>query len=144
MTPEKSLGRNGFLKIGTRLLLWLAGVLGLGILVRYFSHEPDQGSPSSFDLGPIGDFPDESKIIYSEIPAVLFRNGDSFRAMSLRCTHLGCTLEEEVDLFICPCHGSAFSFDGALLNGPALENLPELGIEISEEGHLIIHAEGGG
>jgi Rieske Fe-S protein len=144
MTSEKSLGRKGFLKIGTRFLLWVAGALGLGILTRYFSHLPDQGPPSSFDLGPISGLPDERQTIYPEIPAVLFRKGASFRAMSLRCTHLGCTLEKEGDLFSCPCHGSVFLNDGTVDNGPALEDLPELRIEISEEGHLTIYAEGGG
>ena len=131
------------MKIGTRLLLWLAGALGLGILARYFSHIPDQGPPSSFDLGSIEDLPDERQTIYPEIPAVLFRNGNNFRAMSLRCTHLGCTLEEEGDQYICPCHGSVFSSAGAAIKGPALEDLPEIKIEISEEGHLIMHTEGG-
>jgi glycine/D-amino acid oxidase-like deaminating enzyme/nitrite reductase/ring-hydroxylating ferredoxin subunit len=47
-------------------------------------------------------------------------------AVSLRCTHLGCLLrfnsaERSWD---CPCHGSRFDVDGAVLEGPATEPLP--------------------
>jgi Rieske Fe-S protein len=45
----------------------------------------------------------------------------SLHAVSLRCTHLGCLLrfnaaERSWD---CPCHGSRFDVDGAVLEGPA-------------------------
>lgn len=46
-------------------------------------------------------------------------------AVSIRCTHLGCLLrfnsaERSWD---CPCHGSRFDVDGAVLEGPATEPL---------------------
>jgi cytochrome b6-f complex iron-sulfur subunit len=44
-----------------------------------------------------------------------------FIALSLRCTHLGCSIEWEEDKsrFICPCHSSAFSMNGDVQNPPA-------------------------
>jgi glycine/D-amino acid oxidase-like deaminating enzyme/nitrite reductase/ring-hydroxylating ferredoxin subunit len=55
---------------------------------------------------------------------------DESGALHLRsatCTHLGCivhwnSLERVWD---CPCHGSQFSPDGAVLSGPAVKPLPE-------------------
>jgi len=49
----------------------------------------------------------------------------SLHAVSLRCTHLGCLLrfngaERSWD---CPCHGSRFDVDGAVLEGPAVHPL---------------------
>jgi Rieske Fe-S protein len=46
-------------------------------------------------------------------------------AVSLRCTHMGCLLrfnaaERSWD---CPCHGSRFDVDGAVLEGPAVRPL---------------------
>ena len=45
--------------------------------------------------------------------------------VSLRCTHLGCLLRfnEAERSWDCPCHGSRFDVDGAVLEGPAVEPL---------------------
>ncbi len=44
-----------------------------------------------------------------------------FMALSLRCTHLGCSIawEEDKNRFICPCHSSAFYINGEVQNPPA-------------------------
>ena len=48
-----------------------------------------------------------------------------FIALSLRCTHLGCSVswEENKKRFICPCHSSAFDISGEVLNPPAARAL---------------------
>lgn len=45
----------------------------------------------------------------------------TLHAVSLRCTHLGCLLRfnEAERSWDCPCHGSRFDVDGAVLEGPA-------------------------
>jgi len=56
----------------------------------------------------------------------VFRSEDgALHGVSLRCTHLGCLLrfnsaERSWD---CPCHGSRFDVDGAVLEGPAVRPL---------------------
>lgn len=46
-------------------------------------------------------------------------------AVSLRCTHLGCLVRfnEAEHSWDCPCHGSRFDVDGAVLEGPATRPL---------------------
>jgi glycine/D-amino acid oxidase-like deaminating enzyme/nitrite reductase/ring-hydroxylating ferredoxin subunit len=57
----------------------------------------------------------------------VYREPDGvLHAVSLSCTHLGCLLrfngaETSWD---CPCHGSRFAVDGAVLEGPATKPLP--------------------
>jgi cytochrome b6-f complex iron-sulfur subunit len=44
-----------------------------------------------------------------------------FLALSLRCTHLGCSInwEDDKNRFICPCHSSSFHINGEVQNPPA-------------------------
>ena len=60
-----------------------------------------------------------------------------FIALSLRCTHLGCSIvwEEDKNRFICPCHASAFSMNGDVQNPPAPKALDYYPIII--EGGII-------
>jgi glycine/D-amino acid oxidase-like deaminating enzyme/nitrite reductase/ring-hydroxylating ferredoxin subunit len=51
--------------------------------------------------------------------------GGALHAVSLVCTHLGChvTWNPAERSWDCPCHGSRFDVDGAVLHGPALRPL---------------------
>lgn len=42
-------------------------------------------------------------------------------AYSITCPHLGCSYawQQGQNFFLCPCHGSEFSVDGAVVRGPA-------------------------
>ncbi|MBN2622624.1 MAG: FAD-dependent oxidoreductase [Acidimicrobiales bacterium] len=57
--------------------------------------------------------------------------GGELHAVSVTCTHLGCTLrwngaETSWD---CPCHGSRFSYEGAVLDGPAVRPLERIDVD---------------
>lgn len=58
----------------------------------------------------------------------VFRNElGEYSYFSARCPHLGCLLEwnQEEKSWDCPCHGSRFTADGQLINGPAKEDMKE-------------------
>jgi Rieske Fe-S protein len=71
------------------------------------------------------------------------REGGRFRAMSLACTHLGCTVSVTPGELLCPCHGSAFDLRGKVLRGPADRPLPPLPVE-ERQGKLLVRAAGEG
>ncbi len=46
-------------------------------------------------------------------------------AISLTCTHQGCTVHQEANgEFHCPCHGAVFDAEGRVVRGPAQRDLP--------------------
>ena len=64
----------------------------------------------------------------SRKPLIVMRlEGDHFRVLSSKCTHLGCTVrwDNEEQQLRCPCHGSRFSDDGKVTHGPAKQPLKE-------------------
>lgn len=55
---------------------------------------------------------------------MLIRTDEStFIAVSTICRHKGCTVELEGDKFVCPCHGSEYTKEGKVTQGPAKTDL---------------------
>lgn len=55
-----------------------------------------------------------------------------FRAYSAVCTHQGCIVNDVVGGTInCNCHGSKFSLDGSVANGPAAAPLPAVAVKVT-------------
>ncbi len=133
-----ALTRRDFLKLSSHTLLWVSGLLGMGALWRFLSHPTEPPVQTEFDVGPAADYPPGSRTLRPEVPAVVIHNEAGFSALSLVCPHLGCTVEQNAGGFACPCHGSTFDADGAILTGPAAAPLPTLHIEQNAEGHLIL------
>jgi cytochrome b6-f complex iron-sulfur subunit len=123
---EKQPGRRLFLN-----KLWiaaglLAGLESVGALAAYlFSGKRTRGpSPTKqlIEAGPAGSFLPGSVTPFRGGRFYLARLDDGgYIALSLRCTHLGCSInwEEKQKRFICPCHASAFDMNGSVRNSPA-------------------------
>ena len=80
--------------------------------------------PSGPKVIKVSDFPAlATPGVLVQIPqtavAVKRVNATTFKALSMICTHQGCATGivggQRLD---CPCHGSRFDADGAVLNGP--------------------------
>lgn len=50
---------------------------------------------------------------------VLRNTGNGFSALSLICTHNGCVAQPDSTQIYCSCHGSLFTTEGNVVNGPA-------------------------
>lgn len=68
-----------------------------------------------------------------QYPISVFRNEDNtFNALYMRCTHQGTELQVFGDRLQCPAHGSEFTKNGAVQNGPADENLRSFPVTIND------------
>jgi cytochrome b6-f complex iron-sulfur subunit len=55
---------------------------------------------------------------------MLIRRSESeFIAVRTVCTHKGCDVELEGTKFVCPCHGSEYTLEGKVTEGPAEKDL---------------------
>lgn len=88
-------------------------------------------------LGKVESLPAEAKISTGEASTVKIdgdrkgayrdENGE-LHILDTTCTHLGCELNwnSAEKTWDCPCHGSRFTYDGKVIDGPALNNLKHL------------------
>ena len=134
------LSRRDFLKLAATGLLTTSGLLGLGGLFRFLSAVTEPAPKTEFDLGPASNYPVGSRTVIPDLPALLIHNESGFSALSLVCTHLGCTIEAKDTGFACPCHGSRFAADGTVANGPAGKPLRALRVEITAEDRVVLYA----
>jgi cytochrome b6-f complex iron-sulfur subunit len=123
--PEKT-GRREFLS-----KIW--GILGLVALAELAFFTISMLRPGKKNLkdnpgvnikvaGAIEDFPVNSVTPDRVNKYFLIRSEDGgFLALSLICSHLGCSVlwDQTKNQFICPCHSSAFDRLGNVINSPA-------------------------
>ncbi len=137
--PEIS--RRDFLKLARNGFLTLSGALAVGGLLRFLDYEANPTPKTEFDLGPASNYPLNARKLILEPPAVLIHSEKGFSALSLVCTHLGCTVEKNDQGFACPCHGSRYDADGKVTHGPAAQSLRSLRVEVTEQGNLKLFTD---
>lgn len=70
---------------------------------------------------------------------IIVRKNDDYSVFSARCSHLGCIINKiKGDELICPCHGSRFSLNGDVLEGPASKKLARLNFNIDHNNGILI------
>jgi cytochrome b6-f complex iron-sulfur subunit len=126
---KTGVSRRDFFKLAWKGLGIVAAVEMTGILLAYFFSGKTRSTAAPNQLleaGPVDGFALNTVTAFMGGKFYLARQQDGgFIALSLRCTHLGCsvTWEESRQRFICPCHSSAFSINGEVLNPPAARAL---------------------
>ena len=88
------------------------------------------GRPENFSSGSVVEFPDAKVVVR--------RSGDRFSAVSLVCTHLGCTVRRTDVGFECPCHGSVYDAAGSVIGGPAPKALSWYRVSLTPSGELEV------
>ena len=127
------------------------GAASLRSLVPNVSYD----APTTVKLGAPAEFPDGLKFLPDE-RLFVFREGNTFHAVSAVCTHLGCTVRAEAlaqpqtmsvegaslrvtHRFLCPCHGSVYTGDGGTVSGPAPRPLAWYHLSVAvDDGQLVV------
>jgi cytochrome b6-f complex iron-sulfur subunit len=127
------------------------GAASLRALVPNVSYD----SPTTVKLRAPSEYPDGLKFLPDE-RLFIFREGNTFHAVSAVCTHLGCTVRAEAlprpvtataggapmtltHRVSCPCHGSKYTGDGTNVAGPAPKPLAWFRLSIApDDGQLVV------
>ena len=138
LDEKTGLGRRDFLRMFAGLPLWLTSAAVLAGLERYLSFEVEPPPQTLFIVGPPEDYPIGSITPVSEAKAALYHDDRGFFALSMVCTHLGCTIKKADSSYECPCHGSRFDLRGSVVNGPAASSLAPVAVAQDAQGRLLI------
>ncbi|BAT51301.1 putative phytoene dehydrogenase Rieske iron-sulfur component [Nostoc sp. NIES-3756] len=84
---------------------------------------------------------DEKTEYFGAADEVFALESGSETAVSLTCTHQGCTVKKSANgNFRCPCHGAEFTADGKVIKGPAKRDLQKLQVVQKQNDELQLVA----
>ena len=97
------------------------------IKVNDFSEISNAGDFKIFDHSYLGKY------------TVLKTGDEAYSVFSLICTHQGCTVDwfDNTNKYKCICHGSEFSKEGGLLQGPAARDLDLFTTEFDSDNAIL-------
>jgi len=147
--PFGRLRRSGLLRAAGALIAGLLGGIGIDrVWLTIQRSRPRPGPVGQQGMGiavgqwyPVAFLTDLSPgavkaVDAGAVPAFLVRDGETIRALSRVCTHMGCLLRfDPVERELrCPCHGAAFDLAGRVdpdYDVFALPPLPSLDVRIT-------------
>ena len=152
--PEKELPETGVAgghdtrppSIGRRAVFAGAGVAAIGAVAAcgggtttdgsggpQEAGDVPEGAPGT-SLGPASEVPVGGGKIYADEQIVVTQpTAGQFTGLSAVCPHQGCAVNAVTDgAILCPCHGSRFALDGAVVQGPAVQPLAERPVTVAD------------
>lgn len=118
-------------KIIGALISLAAGFMLLGRFLR-----PEVGRKKTLLTLEKASIPVHGALIYRETRMAVIREGGEIYALSLVCTHLGCSVTVTPRELLCPCHGSVFDRRGNVVKGPA--DRPLMRYAVEDRGDRIV------
>lgn len=121
-----------------RRFLSRIGLFGVGSLLLWKYLIPTGSGKLKRELLRVDkvDLPHHGALVFRESRLAIVHEGEQLYALSLVCTHLGCTVNVTSNSLVCPCHGSVFNRQGEPLQGPAVKPLPRL--ELQDQGNSVV------
>ena len=81
----------------------------------------------------------EMPVFFSSGIFFVVRDAGGLYAVSATCTHEGGTINLVGSDYVCPRHGATFDFDGNVLSGPAMLELPHLEMCMLANGNIGVN-----
>jgi cytochrome b6-f complex iron-sulfur subunit len=161
LTDGRQMSRRSFFAMSGWLAFVGASAIALFQSVRYMQPNALYEDPAAFKADPPGSYAVGSTTVLTDKRVVINRDPDGFYAISLICTHLGCTpryfpdvtsdliaqgtgglranqQNKELPGFKCPCHGSRYYRDAVNFYGPAPRPMDRVHLEVARDGKLFI------
>jgi Rieske Fe-S protein len=140
MSCENCLNRRAFLakSAAAAAAAALATGCGNGVFGPPLPSNSGGSIPSGTVTITVSHFPDlatVNQLVQIDLERAVKRTGaSSFLALSTICTHQGCDAAVNASNQVeCPCHGSRFDSNGAVVNGPATQPLPVLSTQYNSQ-----------
>ena len=125
---ETQIGRRGFLALMTAGL----AMVQESTAATTKSHLVDVGPANLYASDGIYDK-------FRDLGFFLVQANGKLVALSAFCTHRICKLTAQANhTFQCNCHGSKFTEEGKVTEGPAKRDLPILPMSAAGNGHLLV------
>ncbi len=135
---NKIIDRRTFIKrLISRLIKTAPLAAFSAIIFQYMSMPSGIRVQRRLSLGFIKDFTEEIQILRKH-GIGLVKKENQVQAVSLTCTHLGCSVNRSNKGFVCPCHGSRFDSGGKVLRGPAARSLDRFSVQITADGRMVV------
>jgi cytochrome b6-f complex iron-sulfur subunit len=137
---ENQMCRREFIVRGAGLgAAGLAGVAALAGVARFMLPTVTYLTPKKFFVN-VSDLPTSgNELVFPDQRVIVLRNAKGeVGAISLICTHLGCTVYRVATGYQCPCHGSQYDNEAEVVGGPAPEGLAWLPIKVVPGGQVEI------
>jgi Rieske Fe-S protein len=145
--PQEKLERRGVM-IALAMAAGLVVSYGTAALygLRYLFGRQAPARKVNVLVAAVGDVPDGRSLLREDLSGrkfLLIRRGESIRAFSTTCTHLGCQVhwKPEKKTFFCPCHDGVFDADGNPVSGPPPSPLAQYDVEIRGSSIFVTMSE---
>jgi cytochrome b6-f complex iron-sulfur subunit len=132
--------RRDFLANSWKFGAGLVGLAGLWTSWDLLQPLPATGFGGLVRSVPPSAVPDAGVVEVAAARAYLVKINGEVRALSWKCTHLGCRVPycPTSNEFECPCHGSVFNRAGDYRDGPAPRGMDEYPVSVGDDGLLYI------
>jgi len=140
LTELKNFSRRGFFTLLGLITFAVASLVAGVLSLRFVIPNVTYDQPLVFKAGMREDFPVGSTTVFADQRTAINHDVDGFYALSMICTHLGCTVRwfQTDAMFRCPCHGSRYLRDGVRFFGPAPRPLERYKLTQSPDGSLLV------